>query len=74
MSAFFVQKSFAQLFSNYSLASLFFGWKNIGAKAVCKMLMKLTIGISDGDLRGFSLTIPTPFFVVTNCCCIARTK
>jgi len=35
----FVRNCFAELFSNYSLALLFFWQKNIGAKAACKMLM-----------------------------------
>jgi len=42
MCAFFVQKCFAQLFSNYSFGFAIFWRKNIGAKAACKMLMKLT--------------------------------
>ncbi len=40
---FFVQKLFAQIFSYCSLALNFFGKKIMaGAKAACKMLMKLT--------------------------------
>jgi len=43
MCAFFVRKSFAQLFSNYSLTFYFFGkLKYISAKAARKILMKLT--------------------------------
>jgi len=36
---------FAQLFSSYIWLCNFWR-KNIGAKAVCKMLMKLTIGVN----------------------------
>jgi len=39
---FFVQKCYAQLFSNYSFTLLFFWRKNIGAKVARKMLVKLT--------------------------------
>jgi len=41
---FLVPKFFAQLFSNYSLALKLFSSKEIGKKAACKMLMKLTTG------------------------------
>jgi len=41
----FVQKSFVQIFSNYSLALDFFWRKNICVKAACKKLMKLTTDV-----------------------------
>jgi hypothetical protein len=39
-NSFFVQRSFFQLFTNYSLAVYFFQ-KNVGTKGACKMLVKL---------------------------------
>ncbi len=44
-SRFFKQKCFVQIFSTYSL-SLYFLPKNIGAKAACKMFVKLTKGVN----------------------------
>ncbi len=44
MRAFLVQNCFLQLFSDYSLAFVTFWPKDIGTKAACKMLMKLTTG------------------------------
>jgi len=45
MHTFFVQKPFARLFSNYSLALYFFFRKNIGTKDAPKMMMNLTAGV-----------------------------
>ena len=39
-----MQKSFEQLFCTYNLGFVFFCQKEIGAKATCKMLVKLTEG------------------------------
>jgi len=48
---FFIQKYFAQLFSNYSLAFIFWQ-KNISAKTTYKMFMKLTTGWGQTRLGG----------------------
>jgi len=55
MSALCVQKCFMHLFSSHSLAFVIFWCKNIGAKAACKMLMKLTSVLSFKS-KGFHWT------------------
>ena len=51
-SSFFIQKSFKQPFCTYGLGLYFFSEKEFGAKADCKMLVKLTPGLtSSGRAR-----------------------
>jgi len=62
---FFVQKCFAQLFSSIVLALQHFWRKNIPAKGLCKMLMKLTLELGnsyDNDLPSISSTINERIF------------
>jgi len=42
LQAAFLRKGLLKLFATDSLALLFFWQKNIGSKAACKMLIKLT--------------------------------